>query len=102
MPTPLPPWRPGRSARYEQGRACVWGGIRGDAALCPRPVGERPQALHQATRACASLPPHCRGQDCEMQVHGTSLASPAFQRALYCALRALIDELGAKPGAGCW
>lgn len=33
------------------------------------------------------------GQDCEVVVHGSSLASPAFQRLLYTALRGLIDEL---------
>lgn len=30
----------------------------------------------------------------EVCVHGSSMASPAFQRLLYTALRALIDELG--------
>ena len=30
----------------------------------------------------------------EVCVHGSSMASPAFQRLLFTALRALIDELG--------
>ncbi|PRW33028.1 hypothetical protein C2E21_8036 [Chlorella sorokiniana] len=33
-------------------------------------------------------------KDMEVCVHGSSMASPAFQRLLYTALRALIDELG--------
>lgn len=36
-------------------------------------------------------------------MHGSSMASPAFQRLLYTALRALIDELGvATFNAGGW
>lgn len=35
-------------------------------------------------------------QDMEVCIHGSSMDSPAFQRLLYTALRALIDELGVR------
>ena len=37
----------------------------------------------------------------EVCVHGSSMASPAFQRLLYTALRALIDELGVATFNAC-
>lgn len=48
---------------------------------------------HPSCSTDHGLPPHPR-QDMEVCVHGSSMASPAFQRLLFTALRALIDELG--------
>ena len=47
--------------------------------------------------AHAAPPPHTPArprQDAELVVHGTHMASPAFQLLFFAALRALIDELG--------
>ena len=74
-----------------------WGGC-GDCRVQPT---QPSQTRYQADPAASPPAGRLAAQDMEVCVHGSSMASAAFQRALFAALRALIDELGCATFNAC-
>ena len=70
--------------------------VYGDVLRAHREVGLSRELAAGYGASAAAYCSVCPTKDAEVVVHGEALTCPAFQRLVYAALRALIDELGVQ------